>query len=94
MSLTESNEGVIVEVYVKPNNIRFQIALEDNEIVIHSTEEPIRNKVNKELIRELTKLFQTRVQLVSGATSKKKRFLIVGIKKAKVLQILELNKTS
>lgn len=76
MKLTETKDGVVIEVFVKPNSQKFGVTLEGDEIVVRCTEEPVKGKVNKELIKELTKLFHAQVELVSGATSKQKKLLI------------------
>ncbi len=88
MKTTETKDGTIIEVYVKPSSQKFQVILEDNEIVVRCTEEPVRGKVNKELIKEFTKIFHTQVELVSGATSREKKFLIKGAKKSLIEEFL------
>ncbi|MEM2081706.1 MAG: DUF167 family protein [Candidatus Bathyarchaeia archaeon] len=76
MKLIETKEGTLIEVFVKPNQPRFSVKLEGNEITVFCTEEPVKGKVNKELIKELSKLFHTEVQIVSGLTSRQKRLII------------------
>jgi len=76
MKLTETKDGVIVEVFVNPNSPKFEVVVEGNEVVVRSTEEPTKGKVNKELIKEFSKLFHTKVEIVSGSTSRQKRLLI------------------
>jgi uncharacterized protein len=88
MKLTETKEGIVINVFVKPNSPRFELAIEGDEIVIHCTNEPIKGKVNKELVKELTKFFHLRVDLVSGATSKQKRLLLRNAKKTEIEQFL------
>ena len=88
MKLIETKEGIVINVFVKPNSPRFELAIEGDEIVIHCTNEPIKGKVNKELVKELTKFFQLRVDLVSGATSKQKRLLLRNAKKTEIEQFL------
>jgi uncharacterized protein (TIGR00251 family) len=88
MKLTETKDGTIIEVYVKPNSAKFEVNVEGDEIVIRSTEEPEKGKVNKEIIKELTKLFHASVELVSGATSRQKRLLVKNIKKNEVERLL------
>jgi uncharacterized protein len=88
MKLTETKEGTVIEIYVKPNSPKFQVAVECDEIVVQSTEEPEKGKVNKELIKEFAKLFGTKVELASGATSRKKRFLVVGAGKIDIEKVL------
>jgi uncharacterized protein (TIGR00251 family) len=88
MNTTETKDGTIIEIFVKPNSQKFEINIEGEEIVIRCTEEPTKSKVNKELTKEFTKLFHTKVELVSGATSKQKRFLITNLKKTETDQLL------
>ncbi len=93
MKLTETKNGVVVEVFVKPNSQQFEVTVEGEEIVVRCTEEPVKGKVNKELIKGLTKSFRTEVELVSGATSKEKRLLIKGLKKGEVEKLLHIKNT-
>jgi len=81
MKVTETKNGTIIEVFVKPNQPKFNIKIDSDEIVILCTEEPVKGKVNKELIKELSKLFHTQIEIVSGLTSKQKRLLIRNISK-------------
>lgn len=89
MKLSETKDGVVLEVFVKPNSQKFEVVVEGDEVVVRCTEEPVKGKVNKEIIKELSKLFHTTVELVSGATSKQKRFLIKGITKIETEHILK-----
>jgi len=89
MSITETNDGVILTIFVKPNSSKFKIELDGNEIVVYSTEEPVKGKVNKEIIKELSKLLHSKVELASGATSKEKKFFVKGLEKKQVKEILD-----
>ena len=80
MKTTETKEGIIIEIFVKPNSEKFKVSVENGEIVVRCTEEPVKGKVNKELIKEFTKIFHSQIELVSGATSRQKKLLIKGIK--------------
>jgi uncharacterized protein (TIGR00251 family) len=88
MKVNETKDGVILEVFVKPNSQRFDIVVGDDEIVVFCTEQPVKGKVNKELVKEFSKLFHAKVELVSGLTSKQKRLLIKGVAKNEVEQLL------
>ncbi len=88
MKLIETKDGTIIEVYVKPNSAEFEVTVEGDEIVVRSTEEPEKGKVNKEIMKQLSKLFHANVELVSGATSRQKRLLIRGIKRSETELIL------
>jgi len=88
MNVKETENGALIEVFVKPNSKRFEITIDDGEIVVYCTEQPVKGKVNKELVKEFSKLFHAKVELVSGLTSKQKRLLITGIGKSEVEQLL------
>ncbi len=81
MKLTETKDGTVIEVFVKPSQPKFKVAIDGDEIVVSSTEEPAKGRVNKEIVKELSKVFHTRIALVSGATSRQKRILIAGLTK-------------
>ena len=88
LKLLETKQGVIVEVYVKPHSKEFRLAVEEDGLIVSSRQPPIKGRVNKELVRELSKLFQANVQIISGQTSKQKRILISGISAAEINDIL------
>jgi uncharacterized protein len=90
MSITEAKDGVILDICVKPNSQKFEITVENQEIVVRSTEEPEKGKVNKEIIKEFTKLFHKKTEIVSGSTSRQKKLLIAGATKNEVAQVLSL----
>jgi uncharacterized protein (TIGR00251 family) len=88
MKITESKNGVIIEVLVKPKSPKFEIFLEEDELIVRCTEEPFKGKVNKELLKTLGRFFHTNVELVSGATSKQKRLLLRNIETRAVERFL------
>ena len=88
MKLTETKDGTIIEVFVKPNQPKFDIKIDGDEIIIFSTEEPVKGKVNKELIKELSKRFHTKVELVSGFASRQKQLLLKGVGKKEAESLL------
>ena len=88
MNLVETEDGTIVEIYVRLNQPRFKVTLNGEEIVISSTEEPVKGRVNKEIIKELTKIFHFKVELVSGSTSRDKKLIVKGLRKTEAERIL------
>jgi uncharacterized protein (TIGR00251 family) len=90
MSTTETKDGVIITVFVKPNSPKFRMELDGNEIVVHCTEEPVKGKVNKEILKEFSKLLHANVELASGATSRQKQLFVKGMGKSQVEQFLQL----
>jgi uncharacterized protein len=89
MKIVETKEGCILDVSVKPRSKEFKVALEADEIVIRSTKEPVEGKVNKELVKELSRLFHRQVELVSGFTSKDKKLFVKGARKSEVEDLLK-----
>jgi uncharacterized protein (TIGR00251 family) len=88
MSIKETANGVLITIFVKPNSSKFTIESNGDSVVVHATEEPVKGKVNKEIIKELTKFFHANVKLVSGATSRQKQ-LAIEIKKEELEQFLK-----
>jgi uncharacterized protein (TIGR00251 family) len=89
MKITQTKDGCILEVSVKPRSREFSILCEADEIIIRSREEPIGGRVNKELIKELSRLFGGRVEIVAGSTSKRKMLLLKGVEKSEVERLLK-----
>ncbi len=88
MKISEVKDGAILEVNVKPNSREFKIVVEGDEIVVFCMEKPVKGKVNKELLKEFSRLFHAKVELVSGFTSKQKKLLIKGFGKSDVEHVL------
>lgn len=64
------------EIKVVPNSKRFAIKIKATEydvtITVYATQKPAHHKVNIELIKELTKLFNRRVYIKGGLQSRNK----------------------
>ena len=88
MNIKETKDGVSITIFVKPSSPIFKIEFDGTEIVVYSTEEPIKGKVNKEIIKEFTKLFHSKVELASGLASKEKQLFVKGMEKQQVELLL------
>ena len=88
MKIIETERGLLVEVFVKPRSKQFKIVADQDQIVVHCREDPVRGKVNKELVKGFAKLFRRDVKLVSGFTSRQKMLLIKGADKVEVEKVL------
>ncbi len=88
MKLVKSAEGVILELHVKPKSREFKILAENDQLVVFSHEAPVKGRVNKELVKELSKFFNRRVDIVSGLTSSDKRILVRGASVDEVNEVL------
>jgi uncharacterized protein (TIGR00251 family) len=88
MSIKETKDGVSLKIFVKPNSPKFKIEFDGTEIIVYSTEEPTKGKVNKEIIKEFTKILHSKTELASGFTSKEKQLFIKGMGKQQIEQLL------
>jgi uncharacterized protein (TIGR00251 family) len=88
MKVQETKQGMILDVFVKPRSKEFKIMVEEDKIVVFCEEKPVKGKVNKELVKELSRLFRRKVELVSGFTSNQKRLLIKDAEKSEVERVL------
>ena len=90
MSIKENKDGTVITIFVKPNAPKFKIELDGKEIVVHATEEPEKGKVNKEILKEFSKLLHVKVMLASGATSRQKTLFTREIRKTQVEKLLHI----
>jgi len=88
MKLQETAQGVVLDVHVKPNSKKFRVKLDEDELVVSCREAPVKGKVNKELLKQFSRLFNRRVELVSGFTSRQKKLLISNIEAEEVNRVL------
>ena len=77
-----------MDVHVKPNSKEFRLTIQYDELVVFCSEAPIRGKVNKELLKQFSRLFGRKVELISGFTSKEKKILVKSIETDEVNRIL------
>lgn len=92
MRLQKTAEGIILELHVKPYSKEFKIKTEEDGLVISCRESPVKGRVNRELIHELSRLFKRRVEIISGFGSRQKRILIRDIKMNEARQLLDSTK--
>jgi len=90
MKLSKIAQGIVLDIYVKPNSKEFQIKTEEDELVVFCRESPVKGRVNRELIRELSRLFKRKVEIVSGFSSRQKKILIGDIEAKEFKQILDV----
>jgi uncharacterized protein (TIGR00251 family) len=76
IEMLKVSDGAVVAVFVKPNSKQFQLKFEGDELVVLCRESPVKGRVNKELIKELSRIFKRRVEIAAGFTSKQKKVLI------------------
>jgi len=88
MKLLKTAHGVVLDVHVKPNSKNFRVELDEDEVVVSCREAPVKGKVNRELVKKLSRLFNRRVEIVSGFSSRQKKLLIRDIEAEEVNRIL------
>jgi uncharacterized protein (TIGR00251 family) len=88
MKLQETAQGVVLDVHVKPKSKKFRVEVDGDEVVVSCREAPVKGKVNRELLKQLSRLFGRKVELVSGFTSRQKRFLVSDVGAEEVKRIL------
>ncbi len=88
MKLQQTASGIVIEIFVRPKSKQFQVKIENDEFVVFCREAPVKGKVNKELIKELSKLFKRKVEIVSGFSSRQKKVLIADISVKEVNVVL------
>ena len=88
MKLQETAQGVVLDVHVKPKSKKFRVEVDGEEVVVSCREAPVKGKVNKELLKQFSRLFGRKIELVSGFTSRQKRFLVNDINAEDVTRIL------
>jgi uncharacterized protein (TIGR00251 family) len=91
MQLLKTTQGTALDVHVKPNSKEFRISVENGELIVFCRETPEKGRVNKELIKGLSRLFKKRAEILSGFTSKQKRILIKDASAEEVNEILSKN---
>jgi uncharacterized protein (TIGR00251 family) len=88
MKLWKTAQGIVLDVYVKSNSKKFQIQTDEDKLVVFCRETPVKGRVNRELMKELSRLFERRVEIVSGFSSRQKKILVRDIEAKEVEQIL------
>lgn len=79
---------MLLDLHVKPRSGTFKTVIEGDDVVVYCSEEPQGGRVNRELVKELSRLFHKKVELVSGFTSKDKRLLVRNAAKSEIEQAL------
>jgi uncharacterized protein (TIGR00251 family) len=88
VNIEEVKKGVILTIFVKPNSSKFKVEISNKEIIVYVTSEPEKGKANIEILKEFTKLFHVKVELICGIASRKKKLFIAGIDKDMVNRVL------
>lgn len=77
--IKDIDEGVVLNIAVKPNSKKQVIDFNPNFLSISLKSSPEKGKANRELLKYLSKILDipiSKIQLISGHTSRDKRILI------------------
>ena len=83
--------NVELDLEVIPNSKEFSIGKNPwtKALRVKLKQKALKGKANKELIKKLEKLFQTKVKIITGKKSRKKKILLENISKEKVTKLLK-----
>ncbi len=90
---TEKNDGIIMEVYVKPNSKEEKLEWNENTFIVQLTASPVKGKANKAIIQYLSKFFgisKNQISIISGSKSKTKKILISELNQDQKIRIRRL----
>jgi len=92
--LTETSEGVILNVRAQPRSSRAGLdGFLGDAVKVRIRSAPVDGKANRELVETVAEAFdlsKSRVSFKSGETSKTKRLLLAGVSRARVEGVLTL----
>ena len=80
-----------MDLEIVPNSSQFKImAFNDwtNALKIKVTEKALKGKANKELLEKLEKVFKTKIEILQGEKSRKKKILLRNISKKEIIEKL------
>ena len=72
---------LVLKIHITPNAEKFEVSGFDawrNALKIRARSEPIEGKANKEIEKELSKVLDAKVRIISGEKSRDKKILATG----------------
>lgn len=73
------DKSCVIEIHIKLHSDKFMINKENDIFQVFVTEVPEKNKVNKEIIKQFSKMLKMPVGILSGWKSRKKKIKIDGL---------------
>lgn len=82
----------ILKAKVLTGKKRFEVAFDKGKecLLVNATERPEKGKANREIVKELKKMFKADTMIVSGLQSRNK-VIKVNLPREQILQIVETN---
>ena len=86
-----TDQGIIIIIKIIPNSSKNDIIIDNDNIKIKVTAQPIENKANIALIDLLSKKLKipkTKIEIIKGLTSKEKKILLKVSDENKINEII------
>lgn len=87
--MVETKEGCVLNVTVRLHSREFRVKVEGEVLIVFCKEEPVKGRVNREIVKQLSKLFHKQVELVSGFSSREKRILVRNVNRTMIEELLK-----
>jgi len=78
MAIKQVQNGVILEVTVRPGSGGFSVKLEKGGIAIRTKSAPEGGKANQEIVKGLMKILRRDVRILRGLQSRHKEIFVAG----------------
>ena len=88
LELKETSEGIVLDLKINPGQGVFQIIrIENGYLKIKLKEKAVKGKANLEIEKQLGRVFDSNIRIVSGLKSRQKKVLIE-LSREKTLEIV------
>lgn len=88
--MKENKKGVVLSLSVSPGVGKFDVAgFSGNRLKLKTKAKPKKGLANKEIEKELGRIFNRSVKILSGFKSRNKTVFIEDLSREKTLQLLE-----
>jgi len=78
MTIRQVQNGVILDVKVRPGSGGFSVKLEKGEITVTTKSPPEGGKANQEIVKGLMKILRRDVRILHGLQSRHKEIFVAG----------------
>jgi uncharacterized protein (TIGR00251 family) len=82
--IKQTENGVLIEVRIKPNSKRFALSEKNGQPILEVTSPPREGKANLEIVKGLKRLFGKDVEIVKGSKSREKLILVKNADKEEI----------
>ena len=87
-SIVQSGNDVIIKAKIKPNSPCFSVYFKEDRIIIEVSSHPEKGKANQEIVKKLSKLFGTGVEIMRGSLSKEKTIVVRDMNKEEIKKVI------